>query len=136
MRLPRIVFLLSLLAVMSAGCTEEVTAPEENSVNVEVHLQQGFADQWVWIQINGQLIFNALLSAWEPFAGPQALFSTVLPRGRNGLEAGWRSLAWDTPALKDSTDFQLGSADRYYIGLRIADDTLQVVLQDSAFAYF
>ncbi|MCH7973930.1 MAG: hypothetical protein IH949_08600 [Bacteroidetes bacterium] len=115
--------------------SDEITQSQADSVNVQIDLQFGFDDKWVWIYINDEIKFMALLSKSVPFSGAQAIFTSNVLRGTNKLDVRWRSLSGQFTLFKALKDFKIGDAEKYYIGLRIYNDTLNVVVQDSTFGY-
>lgn len=133
----RNIFLAAILLLLSTSCTEENTvSPSDELVSVQVDLQYGFEGHLVSIEFNGHEYFSAELSESVPLAGPLATFSSHLPRGLNRFYTFWRADGYQIgPFYEDSVDFQLDDAERYFLGVGLYADTLDVVVQDSAFLY-
>ena len=133
----RSIFLAAVLLLLSISCTEEnIVSPSDELVMVQVDLQYGFEGHLVSIEFSGDEYFRAELSESVPLAGPLATFSSHLPSGLNRLYAFWRADGYQIgPFYEDSVDFQLDDAERYFLGIGVYADTLDVAVQDSAFLY-
>jgi len=126
------------------GCEQDPVSPvvdnsAQNKAGIKLHidLQDGFAGKAVRIRLNGQERFQALLSEAEPFAGPQASFTTRVSLAQIRLAASWVCMdAAACAARSDSADLNLGGLDTYYIGLAVIDDSLEVRVLDRPFLYF
>jgi hypothetical protein len=136
MSLIRNVWVCCIFLVLIVGCIEEkIISPDGEIVKVTVDLQQGFEGASIRVSANEEGIFRAELSTSVPLAGPQAYFVTYLPRGMSQLLVSWEFPYQPLPSRKDSADVDIGDAEQYFIGLSAYGDMLNVLVQDSAFAY-
>jgi len=134
--------LLLILILISAGCEKEsgnpvsqTEEPNAKLVAAQIDLQFGFAGKFVNIKFNGQEYFQAYLESIAPFAGPEAKFSTFLPRGKNIIYINGRYLEnWDK-TFEFCTNFELGDKTKYYIGAVMGKDSIQIQAQDRPFDY-
>ena len=105
-------------------------------VAAQIDLQFGFAGKFVNIKFNSQDYFQAYLEMVSPFAGPEAKFSTFLPRGKNMVNINGRYLEnWDR-TFEFSTDYELGYKTKYFIGAVMGKDSIHVEIQDRPFGYY
>jgi len=119
------------------GCeSDDITGVNDQFVDVKIDLQMGFEGHSVLLKFNGENYYQANLSELVPLAGPIATFSTTLPRGDNNCYAFWGLLEQTTDWKVDSVLIFLGEADEYFLGYQIVNDTLKIVVQDSAFGYW
>ncbi|MBC8401507.1 MAG: hypothetical protein H8E14_08465 [Candidatus Marinimicrobia bacterium] len=128
-------FIMTLTLMLSMSCSEhDLTDPKVDLVMVEIHLQSGFEGYLVLMEFNGDEYFRSELSESVPFAGPLATFSTLLPRGQNHFYTFWGQ-AGNQVWNEDSVDIQFDNAEKYFLGVNVYADTLNVVVQDSTFLY-
>ena len=125
------------ITLITTGCAEEkIVSPSNELVMVQVDLQYGVEGHFVYLKFNNIEYFRAELSESVPLSGPLAIFVTYLPRGSNNLYAFWRSNGYQIgPSNQDSVYINLGDAEKYFLGVGISNDTLNVQVQDSAFPY-
>ncbi len=127
---------ISFFIISLMGCeSNDITGVNNQFVDVKIDLQIGFDGHSVLLKFNGEDYYQANLSELVSLAGPIATFSTTLPRGNNNCYAFWRSLKQTTDWEEDSVLVFLGEADKYFLGYQIVNDTLNIIVQDSAFLY-
>lgn len=130
--------ILSLFAsLLVFSCTDEIsTAPSLNELTeVKFDLQGGFQDGEVSIKIDDKHYFTAPFRGVQPTAGPQATFTTYISRGKHQIIVR-RLIDFRISNLKtDSASIDIGSSEKYWVGLVVWEDSLYVQVQDSAFYY-
>jgi len=127
-------FTLMFVVLILISCEDDPVSSSEDLVAVEVHLQSGFESEFVVIEIDGDDYFSAYLSGIVPLAGPQAKFSTYLPREQIHFIAVWGQMGTQDWTM-DSVDIQFDNAEKYYLGINIYADSLIVLVQNSPFLY-
>ena len=141
MRQLKILLICFLISMSLITCKKSIVETDDESggfVDVQIDLQSGFEDNWIQIKINGIKTFEAILSPIVFLAGPMASYTTNIPRGMNRLGVSWVPMAdaiIPSPPREKNCDFQIGIAERYYIGLSIANDSLSIIVQDEPFLY-
>ena len=132
------------LVVFTYGCTEDKIAdPAKKIANstddlvlVQVDLQFGFSGKYIAAKFNDVLIFEEMLDESVSLAGPEASFSTHIPRGSNNLYIRGSDIEpLSQSSFSDNIDINLGNAEKYYLGVSLSSDTLIVVVQESIFLY-
>ncbi|MFB0515693.1 MAG: hypothetical protein ACETWG_03705 [Candidatus Neomarinimicrobiota bacterium] len=130
---PPAAVLVGLLMIGCGGIFD--TTGQEDLVATEVHLQQGFEQHWVSVEVDGNVRFKAFLDSNAPLVGPLALFSLDLPRGHHRLVIRWVPTDGNRQAYMHSTDFTLGKGDTCYLRLTVSNNILDMLVQESPFAY-
>ena len=121
---------ITLLLLPFSACSDDKVT-DSALTETEIHLVAGFYGNVV-IMGDEVEIFRAYLSGIESLAGPQAKFLTYFPMGSTELTVRWGTLE---SSGEDSGEVQIGSADKYYVGLIISDSALVVIIQDTPFHY-
>jgi hypothetical protein len=127
-----------LFLMLMVSCKQEtVVNSDDNTVPVDIDLQMGVENNYIKVYCNQRLSFQAYLSNSVPLSGPIATFSTYLNRNSNTVRVWWHSLSSSNGLefKQDSSVFNLGTSDRYYIGIQIINDSLTLKVQDSQFGY-
>lgn len=135
-------FFLCLILFTTLSCEDNSTySPIDDSqvdktelVKVRLDMQSGFAGKIVSIYINDDQNYYSILSNLVSLAGPEASFSTYLPRGQNKLIVFLGDTHNIYNSFRDTTTFYLGSKEKYFIGLHITDK-VEVTVQDSSYFY-
>lgn len=120
----------SLLLLLFTACDEELVS-NPILIETEIHLISGFSGNVV-IKSNEVELFRAYLSGIESLAGPQAKFLTYFPMGSTELTVRWGTVE---SSGEDSGEVQIGSANKYYIGLLLSDSTMVIIIRDTQFQY-
>ena len=123
-----VIILLSFMVF--TACSDRIQ-DEPETVSTEIHLQSGFFGQ-VTIWINGEKVFDEMMSSQVPFAGPQNQFALSMDRGTSTIKISWGDSA---ARLTDESSVRIGSFDEYFLGINIIDDSLSLLLQNSQFLY-
>lgn len=123
------------------GCKDNSTdSPIHDSnnnnelVKVRLDLHSGFAGKVVRINLNDDANYYSILSEAVSLAGPEAFFSTYLPRDQNRIIVFLNDPSNIHNYVRDTTTFSLGSKDKYFIGIRFTDK-INLTIQDSSFFY-
>lgn len=129
-----IIFMLTMVVFIS--CSEE-NCVESNIAysDVQFDLQWGFEYKSVFIIVDTTNHFSAILSSLVPLAGPQASFNVLLGKGEHRLIIFGCDLGNINDSFSDTTNISIGNSPKYFIGIRLYVDSLEVVVQDSSFFY-
>ena len=107
--------------------------PNENIVEVQFDLQEGFGNQTVTVKEDDIIYFQSFIES-EPFSGPDAYFTTLLSRGKHFIELIREQ---DSTVSRDTTEISIGRlSDKYWVGYIFYPDTIITKIQDTAFGYF
>ncbi len=115
------IFLIVTLIII--GCSSEnggnITGNDDKLVKITIAFIVGFDDE-VQVIFNDELIFWAFISGVASFSGPEAEFTTFLPKGKNSLDIKWRYSGDDRI---ETIEFELEDADEFFIGLTFSNKT-------------
>jgi hypothetical protein len=118
------------------SCTQETFVDmREAGVPAKVDLVIGFEAREVRVYFNGQLSYSAILGTNAPLSGPIAEFQTTLSRGTNLVVVeSWLQFSAETYS-KRTANVTLGDSEKYFLGLILQNDGLNVNVQDTPFLY-
>jgi hypothetical protein len=123
----------AIFIILFTNCANDDIADSNNSfVNAQVDLI-GFSDSYVELYFNGTEHYHAYLSNVEPFAGPQASFTTKLLKGINEMNAKW---SINSTSHNHISNITIGDSEQYYLSIiKTSNDSLIVNIQDKPFDY-
>jgi hypothetical protein len=139
----RIGFLLCMIIISINSCKDNSTeSPIDDTqkskselVKVRFDMQYGFAGKAVYINLNDEENYYSILSSGVSLSGPEASFSTHLPRGQNKISVFLGDPQNIYNNKRDTTVFYLGTDKKYILGLRFTDK-IEVLVQDSSMVYY
>ena len=127
-----VVIILVCLSFIISCEKDDIVDSSSSFVNTQVDLI-GFSDSYVELSFNGAEYYRAHLSSFEPFAGPQASFTTQLPRGNNEVITNW---IFNSNSHNDITNITIGDSKHYYLSIvKTSGDSIIINVQDIPFYY-
>lgn len=129
-----VIFLFSFNSCKENSVSPPVYDDEVEIVKTQVDLQSGFAGKSVIIQFDNETVYQSNLSNLVSLAGPEAVFTTYLPRGVNKIIVFAQNPQSLNEYFVDSTFINIGNKGHYYLGLQI-NESLKCIIQDSSFLY-
>ena len=133
------VFIIFILSSYIISCSEDnpAASTDGDMVEVQFDLQTGFANVSLSIMEDDKYYFNAMFTGIELLAGPQASFTTFLPKGEHTFIIRRTQLDNFTSFKIDTCIFNIGKSDKYWIGIGVNSDSdsLFYIVQDSGFFY-
>ena len=122
--------ILILSFMLIAACSGR-SLDESDSALTEVHLQSGFYGH-VTVWVNDEIVYDEIMSDQVPFAGPQDKFSLSISRGTALIKVSWGA---SDSKMTDDFSVQIGSLDKYFLGINIVNNSLSLTLQNTEFLY-
>ena len=133
------VFIIFLFSIYIISCSEDspTSSSDEDLVEVQFDLQTGFDNVSLSIMEDDRYYFNAMFTGIELLTGPQASFTTFLPAGEHTFIIRRTQLDNFTNFKIDTCMFNIGKADKYWIGIGVNSDSdsLFYIVQDFSFFY-
>ena len=137
-----------ILITITTGCSEKkiVNPTAENTPKLTEELVPVQVDLFLWksnsgdiftgyhvlIKFNNIEYYKDVMSNSAPLAGPMASFTVNLSRGSNNL---YFSYEYNGQLYQKSIDFNLGDAEKYYIGIDAYNDRITIKVQENIFLY-
>ena len=126
-------FFSFVLLIILCKCTGNSNLdPVDELVLCQIDFQSGFEGHYVDLRINEKIYFIWWLSEEVPFSGPIAKLTTYIPRGNNKLAMRWLNTV---RFVYDSCEIYIGNSDKYFIGISLNENVIDVQVQDTEFSY-
>lgn len=136
-----IILILLLISFTLISCIKEKIVNSNDELNcelvlVQIDFQSGVADNRIQIEFNDEIYFSSMFSKYVPLAGPMATFTTYLARGENKLHIFGQLLsAPQQTYYQKNTFINIGSDDKYYIGIVLSSGDFVITVQENPFGY-
>lgn len=112
-----------IITLILIGCSSNndgnITGNDDSLKKITIAFIMGF-DEEVKVIYKNDLIFWAFISGVASFSGPQAEFTTYLPKGKNTLDITWR---FSGDYRTQTIEFELRDAEEFYVGLTFSHET-------------
>lgn len=133
----KIIPIVLLAWLFTAGCGQLFkTTNSETLSTLEVHIQQGFEDHWVFVEGSEGGFMQTFVEGQLPLSGPQIVSHLEIHSDQSMLVVRWVPSDGNQTSQSCFMSLQLDEGKDYILNLTAENNQIQTSLREEPFKYF